>query len=101
LNKRETFLQDADVIHLARGAPRRWFAQTAEAFGIMEGPTRFGKVSYSMRPQAAGGVTGSVSVTPRAGVAQVAASSLVSKNGLFEPFLYKNENFTKTGSGQT
>jgi hypothetical protein len=91
------------VIHLARGAPRRWFAQTAEAFGITEGPTRFGKVSYSMRPQAAGGVTGSVSVTPRAGVAQVAASSLVSKNGLVEPLLSspKNENFAKTGSGQT
>jgi hypothetical protein len=26
---------------------------------------------------------------------------LVSKNGLFEPFMYKNEHFTKTGSGQT
>ena len=25
----------------------------------------------------------------------------VSKNGLFEPFLHKNEHFTKTGSGQT
>ena len=25
----------------------------------------------------------------------------VSKNGLFEPFLYKNEHFAKTGSGQT
>jgi hypothetical protein len=25
----------------------------------------------------------------------------VSKNGLFEPFMYKNEHFTKTGSGQT
>ena len=25
----------------------------------------------------------------------------VSKNGLFEPFIYKNEHFTKTGSGQT
>jgi carboxylesterase type B len=24
----------------------------------------------------------------------------VSKNGLFEPFSYKNEHFTKTGSGQ-
>ena len=24
-----------------------------------------------------------------------------SKNGLFEPFVYKNEHFTKTGSGQT
>ena len=25
----------------------------------------------------------------------------VSKNGLFEPFLYKNEHFAKTGWGQT
>ena len=25
---------------------------------------------------------------------------LVSKNGLFEPFISKNEHFTKTGSGQ-
>jgi hypothetical protein len=25
----------------------------------------------------------------------------VSKNGLFGPFIYKNENFAKTGSGQT
>ena len=25
----------------------------------------------------------------------------VSKNGLFEPFIYENEHFTKTGSGQT
>ena len=28
-------------------------------------------------------------------------SSTVSKNGLFAPFIYQNENFTKTGSGQT
>jgi hypothetical protein len=25
----------------------------------------------------------------------------VSKNGLFEPFIHKNDHFTKTGSGQT
>ena len=25
----------------------------------------------------------------------------VSKNGLFEPFMHKNDLFTKTGSGQT
>jgi hypothetical protein len=25
----------------------------------------------------------------------------VSKNGLFAPFIYQNEHFTKTGSGQT
>jgi hypothetical protein len=23
------------------------------------------------------------------------------KNGIFEPFIYKNEHFAKTGSGQT
>jgi hypothetical protein len=23
------------------------------------------------------------------------------KNGLFEPFIHKNDDFTKTGSGQT
>jgi hypothetical protein len=23
------------------------------------------------------------------------------KNGIFEPFLYKNDHFAKTGSGQT
>ena len=28
-------------------------------------------------------------------------TTAVSKNGLFEPFIYKNERFTKTGSGQT
>jgi hypothetical protein len=27
--------------------------------------------------------------------------STVSKNGLFERFMHKNEHFTKTGSGQT
>ena len=27
-------------------------------------------------------------------------SCWVSKNGLFEPFVYKNEHFAKTGSGQ-
>jgi hypothetical protein len=26
---------------------------------------------------------------------------MVSKHGLFEPFMYENEHFTKTGSGQT
>jgi hypothetical protein len=29
------------------------------------------------------------------------SARLVSKNGLFEPFMYTNEHFTKTGSGQT
>ena len=28
-------------------------------------------------------------------------SKSVRKNGIFEPFIYNNEHFTKTGSGQT
>jgi hypothetical protein len=27
--------------------------------------------------------------------------ALPAKNGIFEPFIYKNDHFTKTGSGQT
>ena len=30
----------------------------------------------------------------------IAAAWAVSKNGLFEPFMYKNDHFNKTGSGQ-
>ena len=30
-----------------------------------------------------------------------AYSGAVRENGLFEPFIYKNAHFTKTGSGQT
>jgi hypothetical protein len=26
---------------------------------------------------------------------------IVRENGIFEPFIYKNEDFAKTGSGQT
>ena len=37
---------DTDVVFVARGAPRRWYAQTAEAFGISRAPTRFGKLTY-------------------------------------------------------
>jgi hypothetical protein len=28
-------------------------------------------------------------------------SQLLQKNGIFEPFMYKNDHFAKTGSGQT
>jgi hypothetical protein len=35
------------------------------------------------------------------GTAPAGSMRQVSKNGLFEPFIYKNEHFTKTGSGQT
>jgi hypothetical protein len=32
---------------------------------------------------------------------EILGPTSVSKNGLFEPFIYKNDHFTKTGSGQT
>ena len=35
---------DEDLVHIARGAPRRWYGQSAEPFGITNAPTRFGKV---------------------------------------------------------
>jgi len=40
--------RDARQVHLARGAPKRWFTQS-QAFGISAAPTRFGVVSYSLR----------------------------------------------------
>ena len=58
---------DDDVVFVARGAPRRWFGEGGEAFGITDAPTRFGKLSFSMRP-AAGSVSGSVRLArPAAG----------------------------------
>jgi hypothetical protein len=30
-----------------------------------------------------------------------AAYPIPAKNGIFEPFIYKNDHFAKTGSGQT
>ena len=45
---------DAPVVHVARGAPRRWYFEQSEAFGITDAPTRFGKVTYSMNSEAAG-----------------------------------------------
>ena len=54
---------DQDVVYVARGSPRRWYAQP-EAFG-----TRFGRVSYSIRPAQpkGGGLSGSVELQARAG----------------------------------
>eukprot|EP01052_Picozoa_sp_SAG31_P018204 SAG31_NODE_1280_length_9033_cov_11.049810_3_plen_537_part_00 len=51
---------DIDKIYIARGAPRRWFAQTAERFGIADAPTRFGRVTFEMQPHNDGSVRGSV-----------------------------------------
>lgn len=39
--------RDLPFLHLARGAPRRWYSQR-EPFGITDAPTRFGLVSYSL-----------------------------------------------------
>jgi hypothetical protein len=38
---------DEDILYLARGAPRRWYQQP-QAFGIVAGPTRFGRVNYTI-----------------------------------------------------
>jgi hypothetical protein len=56
---------DTDIVFVARGAPRRWYAQTAEAFGISQAPTRFGKLTYSMQAQPGGTVQGSVQLEVR------------------------------------
>ena len=78
---------DQDVVYVARGSPRRWYAQPEafgisdaptrgsrwyaqpEAFGISDAPTRLGRVSYSIRPAQpkGGGLSGSVELQARAG----------------------------------
>ena len=68
---------DAPMLYLGRGAPRRWFAQTAEAFGLEGAPTRFGRVSYTVRARADGSVCGSVRLVPPPGAVE-AAPPLVS-----------------------
>ena len=60
---------DTEVVFVARGAPRRWYAQTAEPFGISQAPTRFGKLTYTMQAQLGGTVEGSVQLEARPGVA--------------------------------
>merc|ERR1712072_468038 len=39
--------RDLPYVHLARGAPQRWYAQP-QPFGLAQAPTRFGLVSYSL-----------------------------------------------------
>jgi hypothetical protein len=51
---------DTDVVFIARGAPRRWYAQTAEPFGLSQAPTRFGKFTFNMQALPDGRVQGSV-----------------------------------------
>jgi len=40
---------DQGIVHIARGAPRRWFQQV-DPFGIDAAPTRFGVVSFTLQP---------------------------------------------------
>ncbi|MHB0858035.1 MAG: hypothetical protein ACYC5M_10765 [Anaerolineae bacterium] len=57
-------MEDADGLHLARGVARGWLA-SGEPVGIVDAPTHFGKVSYTLRYDAqAGQVTGSIQATP-------------------------------------
>ena len=49
---------------------------------VADPPVKVGRVAPSVRPAES-------------------TAFLPSKNGLFEPFVYENEHFTKTGSGQT
>jgi len=39
--------RDLPYVHLARGAPKRWYTQP-QPFGISDAPTRFGVASYSL-----------------------------------------------------
>ena len=56
-----------------------------------------GEVPHQLRPRRAlGSVESSNGEWIDAGVLDSPA-----KNGFFEPFIYKNEHFAKTGSGQT
>ena len=68
---------DTAIVHIARGAPRRWYGEGGEAFGIEDAPTRFGRVSYSILPAPTSGdgaVRGSVRLALRGGVAPNAAA---------------------------
>merc|ERR1712178_169273 len=53
---------DSDIVFLARGAPTSWYQQE-EQFGIAAAPTRFGIVSYTIRPSQLS-ATGSVTLNP-------------------------------------
>ena len=54
------------IIHLARGAPARWYNHTLP-FGISNAPTRQGRISFNVSAQAAGGTAGQVSIQPNPG----------------------------------
>ena len=63
------------VVHIARGAPRRWYQTPGEPFGLVDGPTRVGNVSYSISLLNATAVGGTISLTPNPGQVLPAALS--------------------------
>ena len=69
--------RDSSVVYVARGAPRRWYSQTAEPFGIASAPTRFGVVTYEIQAQDDGSVRGFVALAIRVGEAKAATPPLI------------------------
>jgi sodium-coupled neutral amino acid transporter 2 len=61
----------------------------------------FGYLTFLRRAQTEADLLNLYDVGTGTWFATALLGSRVSKNGLFEPFSYKNEHFTKTGSGQT
>merc|ERR1712032_343454 len=57
--------RDLPFVHLARGAPKRWYTQL-QPFGLADAPTRFGVVSYSLAV-VGDTVQGSVTAAPHPG----------------------------------
>merc|ERR1711884_251998 len=53
--------RDLPLVRIAGGAPARWYAGK-QPFGISNAPTRFGLVSYSLKPTASGDIQGWVSL---------------------------------------
>jgi hypothetical protein len=54
------------VVYIARGAPRRWYQQELP-FGIKNGPTRVGRVTYSLQKLNSTAVGGSIALTTNPG----------------------------------
>jgi len=61
--------RDAREVHLARGAPMRWYTQP-QPFGISAAPTRFGVVTYSLKAIDSS-IQGTVSLTAHPGTKEV------------------------------
>jgi hypothetical protein len=61
-------------------------------------PSKTGSPSSEVGSEVSSGSISATASTPRLSKAH---QQLVSKNGLFEPFTYNNDQFTKTGSDKT